>query len=415
MRSGASRHAPDPLKTLRLEVQEGTLRVVKTKEYESEGRKVTLDKARMEKGRKGARVVRLSGGLKGHLKARKLPGHGSGPKIEVAEGDCLYAAQRLLHENEGEPVGVLNMANENHPGGGWKHGAGAQEENLHRRTDLCDHLSDHRDLKSWHEKVPYPLPHDGGVFSSDVCVFRGSEADGYPFLKEPYFVSVLTVAAVNKPAINHKTGDMESADEDRTAMRILLMLQMAKDNGVRHLVLSAFGCGAFRNPPRHVARLFKWALHLPEFREAFGTICFAIIEDHNSKSGPDGGNVKPFREILCGSDAADAPVDGHARARDRHHQDDEGASSWSPGKDAVEESRKIPLLHLASFVVTFFLMVRLLTSSPTFGIGMAGMLLYALWMTCPNIFNARHLSNSSGEVFALVFDAFRQILAKCQK
>lgn len=78
--------------------------------------------------------------------------------IFVVNGDCLDAAlcfkTRFPRSN---PV-VLNMASKSKPGGGWKNGsslidyricnfrlylgAGAQEENLHRRTNLCQCLED---------------------------------------------------------------------------------------------------------------------------------------------------------------------------------------------------------------------------------------------------------------------------------
>lgn len=65
------------------------------------------------------------------------------------------------------------------------------------------------------------------------------------------------------------------------------------ENGQRTLVLSAFGCGAFRNPPRHMAELFREELSSPEFRSAFHRIVFAILNDHNAGSR---GNYAPFKK-----------------------------------------------------------------------------------------------------------------------
>eukprot|EP00969_Alexandrium_andersonii_P056787 2503838-Alexandrium_andersonii.AAC.1 len=39
------------------------------------------------------------------------------------------------YASQGCRVAVLNMAAKSHPGGGVRRGAGAQEENLHRRSD----------------------------------------------------------------------------------------------------------------------------------------------------------------------------------------------------------------------------------------------------------------------------------------
>jgi len=51
------------------------------------------------------------------------------------------------------------MASASHPGGGYRKGAGAQEENLHRRTNLFQCLEDPYQLvnRSW----SYPLPQFG--------------------------------------------------------------------------------------------------------------------------------------------------------------------------------------------------------------------------------------------------------------
>jgi hypothetical protein len=59
--------------------------------------------------------------------------------IRVVEGDCLDVALLLKNKFQLNPI-VLNMADEKIPGGGYKYGAGAQEEGLHRRTNLYQHL-----------------------------------------------------------------------------------------------------------------------------------------------------------------------------------------------------------------------------------------------------------------------------------
>ena len=63
------------------------------------------------------------------------------------------------------------------------------------------------------------------------------------------------------------------------------------------LVLGAWGCGAFRNPPVHIARLFHEVLEEVEFKNKYRKIVFAILEDHNSQKGhnPE-GNLIPFQQ-----------------------------------------------------------------------------------------------------------------------
>jgi hypothetical protein len=58
--------------------------------------------------------------------------------VEVIDGDCLAVALQLKAAGY-NPV-VLNMANRKHPGGGWRNGAGAQEESICRRTNYHESL-----------------------------------------------------------------------------------------------------------------------------------------------------------------------------------------------------------------------------------------------------------------------------------
>ncbi len=56
--------------------------------------------------------------------------------VEVIEQDCLEAAYEL-EQKTGKICVVLNMANADQPGGFYLGGAGAQEENIFRRTDAA--------------------------------------------------------------------------------------------------------------------------------------------------------------------------------------------------------------------------------------------------------------------------------------
>jgi len=65
------------------------------------------------------------------------------------------------------------------------------------------------------------------------------------------------------------------------------------------LVLGTFGCGAFQNPPNHIAELFCKVFLEDEFSRRFKTVVFAILEDHNTgKEHNPYGNVLPFLRVF---------------------------------------------------------------------------------------------------------------------
>eukprot|EP00969_Alexandrium_andersonii_P049554 2175084-Alexandrium_andersonii.AAC.1 len=66
------------------------------------------------------------------------------------------------------------MANKKRPGGGVRSGAGAQEENLHRRSDAFRFLE--RQVQGGDL---YPIPAEACLVTEKVTVFRGAEAEGY--------------------------------------------------------------------------------------------------------------------------------------------------------------------------------------------------------------------------------------------
>lgn len=95
--------------------------------------------------------------------------------IEVVEGDCLDEAIRL--KSLGLNPVILNMASAKRPGGGYRTGAGAQEENLFRRSNYYQSLEDPDGLDTGRE-WGYPLPEFCTIYSPSVFVFRSSEQTG---------------------------------------------------------------------------------------------------------------------------------------------------------------------------------------------------------------------------------------------
>ena len=209
-------------------------------------------------------------------------------KVSVLSGDCLVAAKLL--KTKYNRVAVLNMASDKRPGGGYKDGSAAQEENLFRRTNLAFSLEDidGYDLaRNW----TYPIPEFGGIHVPNVQVFRGSEQAGYPFLRDLYTVDVICVAAYSKPPLVASGTLLEASIADRLKQKMRTILAIAYEHHIEAVVLSAFGCGAYRCPPGHVASLFHEVVK--EFDGLFKCVHFAIYDDQNAKRHSH-GNVQPF-------------------------------------------------------------------------------------------------------------------------
>ncbi|KAK3701812.1 hypothetical protein QZH41_016337 [Actinostola sp. cb2023] len=228
----------------------------------------------------------------------ELPGRTSSTfttAIEVVNGDCLEEAIRL--QSQGLNPAVLNMASPKRPGGGYLSGAGAQEENLFRRTNYVQHLADPDKLFDRKRKWQYRLPEYGCVYSTNVQIFRASEAQGYAFLPKPVGMSFLAVPAYPSPPCRVSKGEKELIPVfvEKVKLKIRIMLSVGLDQGHDSLVLSAWGCGAFRNPPKHIARLFKDVLMEPTFINRYRHISFAIIDDHNARGA---GNFQPFLDVF---------------------------------------------------------------------------------------------------------------------
>jgi uncharacterized protein (TIGR02452 family) len=184
-------------------------------------------------------------------------------------------------------ITVLNMANAFIPGGSYLDGAGAQEEALCRRSTLYLSL----------QREHYPIPDHGAIYSPDVLVIRKSDEEGCELLEPEarWWTTVISVAAIARPPLSAAGDDFaRAAEREDMRERIRTLFRVAGAEGRKNLVLGALGCGAFRNPPRPVAMLFKDVLRESEFHGRFEGIWFSVIERKGSN------NYKVFKEVLDG-------------------------------------------------------------------------------------------------------------------
>lgn len=220
-------------------------------------------------------------------------------QVKVENIDCLCAAQQL--QQEGYHVAVLNMASRQNPGGGVARGSGAQEENLFRRTNLFQSLYQYIWFGGEYGVHPvkerYPMDRNyGGIYTPNAIVFRGLEKEGYPLLEQPYEMSFVTVAGMNRPMLTDD-GLIQNSLVEGIKNKIRTIFRIGLQNGHDALVLGALGCGAFRNPPEHIAKIFHEVMIEGEFRNKYKLLYFAILEDRNSNLKHNlKGNFQPFKD-----------------------------------------------------------------------------------------------------------------------
>ena len=221
-----------------------------------------------------------------------------GLRVRVVAEDWGVAALRLTRET-GVCHAVLNMANAWLPGGRYIEGTSAQEESLFRRTDC--HFS--IDEAVWDPSTDLYRPEltaqlnaaAGRVLldtaSPRVCICgpedRGAAELGYDLLPED---AVFPFYELRAAAIN---GNREPFDPAEARRRIAAQRDTLREAGLTHAVLSAFGCGAFLNPPKVVAQLYREVFE--EDEGGLQDVTFAILDP-----GQATGNGAAFAAAFAG-------------------------------------------------------------------------------------------------------------------
>jgi uncharacterized protein (TIGR02452 family) len=196
---------------------------------------------------------------------------GAGPAISVTGATTLAAGRRLARDGD---VAALVFASAKHPGGGFRSGAVAQEEDIARASGLYRCLTGVPRFYSFHKTHGDNLYSDRVIHSPGVPVFRD---DAGNLLDEPFPVSFLTAAAPNRGAVPRDRAPQVARALTKRAGRVLAV---AAAHGHRRLVLGAWGCGVFRNDPATVAEAFAGALAA---RSAdLDEVVFAILDKGGS-------------------------------------------------------------------------------------------------------------------------------------
>ncbi|KAI1299598.1 hypothetical protein F5Y03DRAFT_248984 [Xylaria venustula] len=257
------------------------------------------------------------------IEKEKENGEVKGPRIRLCVADTLAAAHSLLvpgssssssptqqskHQSTAEngrqrKVGILNMASPLSPGGGFLNGATSQEESLCMRTTLLPALRDEF----------YRLPELGIVYTPDVLVFRptstlssspssssssssnpdrkieSSESIGNEIPDEKdilpkndrWFIDVVTAAMLRLP----ETEDgryATPADRELVLRKMRAVMRVFAAKGCTHVVLGAWGCGAYGNPVSEVAEAWRRVLVVGPSNTVQG----------NGKGGQEGKSAK---------------------------------------------------------------------------------------------------------------------------
>jgi len=210
--------------------------------------------------------------------------------IIVSKKRSLEAAS--AYAVKGRKTCVLNFASATRPGGGVTTGAGAQEECLCRCSTLYPCISDAKTSRGFHERHVSELRsgmldrlyNDDCIFTPGVVVCNTDTADPEPMPENRWYsVDVISCAAPNlrsTPNAYSLTDSRDSRALSRPELsalhekRIRRVLDLAKVEGAEVIILGAFGCGAFENPPDVVA----WAMRMAvkDYLYDFDTIEFAV-------------------------------------------------------------------------------------------------------------------------------------------
>ncbi len=237
-------------------------------------------------------------------------------KTNTGEGEILLQEVGTLEAarmgQELGTVAVLNFANGEEPCGGARQGTNTQEEYLCRNTNLYHCLTRAQLLEPFYGyHRARGQSSDRVIYTKGITVFKdGAPVPDYLPHKKWYEVDVLTCAA---PALEETPHLGDGAREVLFRSRIRNICETARDNDVQVLILGAFGCGAFGNPPLVVAQAFHKVLVEEGCRRYFRRVVFAVLKKEEADP-----NYAAFSQVFLG-------------AQEEESQEESALTRWQRG------------------------------------------------------------------------------------
>lgn len=228
-------------------------------------------------------------------------------KVVVSQRRSLEAAKQYTELK----VCVLNFASATNAGGGVTKGSSAQEEAICRCSTLYPCISDGAVMGRFHYKhrsflqsgQMNALYNDYCIYTPKVIVFK-DDTDHPKLLPEKlwYEVDIISCAAPNlrnKPSndMNPGSGDTAVSIKPNELIelhkkRMSRILDIASLYDAEAVILGAFGCGAFQNPPDVVAKAMYEVIQ--KYLHNFKVIEFAVYCPPR-----DTKNYDTFKSVLA--------------------------------------------------------------------------------------------------------------------
>ena len=223
-------------------------------------------------------------------------------KIFVSINDSLTEA-RIQTKNQGAPQTVVNFANAYDVGGVFQYRRGSQEEDIARRTNWSFTIKEEqlKDSRHYSSSMSGLInAEDGRAYFNPMPLTLIRDSDGKlldPSNDQEKIFSFYELRVAADDLRRRIFGIPipffpRPFNKESMQKKIYAQLDTLIENNQKNIILGAFGCGAFRNPPDKVAHLYHEILSEKKYNCFFKNIVFAI------KGNGTDANFKAFEKEL---------------------------------------------------------------------------------------------------------------------